>query len=488
MSEQPERASQPPVEPPPTTAEGTDEGAALGERTAATTEQPRSQPPRPNPRPSQGPKIEPIRAMRVIAIGGDSASPAAESPPDSHDEAAGPPVDLRAPAVPQFAPESAAPVTAPSGTNESSIEPVAKPPGPSSIPAIEMEEASLEDLGEDFDERELEAHALSDEDLLESHSEEPPAVVPRSAPSPPVRSDRGHSGRVGLNEGTQADLDELEAVPEDSGRKAPPPVPARSTKPALPSAKPRKKPWWEEIFGDDFSRAHKPLTEAQAGREALFISQTLELQKGSVVLDLCCGQGQHAVELSRLGFPVVGYDLSVFQLAVAADSAQAARQKINFLQGDMREMAFDSMFDAIVSWDTSFGYFEEEKNFDVAKRMFAALKPGGSLLLDVMNRDYAAREAPNNHWFEGDGCICMDDMSLDWITSRLKVKRSVILDDGRSKELTYSIRLYNLSEIGKLLHDVGFRVLSVSGALSTPGAFLGSRSPRIIIRAQKPGS
>ncbi len=212
----------------------------------------------------------------------------------------------------------------------------------------------------------------------------------------------------------------------------------------------------------------------------------LGLSQGQVVLDLGCGQGEHAVELSRRGLSVVGYDLSVFQLAMAGDRAQAEGQKINFLQGDMREMAFDAMFDAVVCWDTSFGYFEEEKNQDVARRTLAALKPGGSLLLMVMNRDFAAREAPTNIWFEGDGCVCMDDVDFDWITSRLRVKRSLILDDGRSKELHYSLRLYNLSEIGKLLHEVGFRVSSVSGDVATPGAFFGPTSPYIIIRAQRP--
>ncbi len=161
-------------------------------------------------------------------------------------------------------------------------------------------------------------------------------------------------------------------------------------------------------------------------------------------------------------------------------------QKINFLQGDMREMAFDSMFDAVVCWDTTFGYFEEEKNLDVARRILNGLKPGGSLLLHVMNRDFAAKESPANIWFEGDGCVCMDDVDFDWITSRLRVKRSLILDDGRSKELHYSVRLYDLSELGKLLHEVGFRVSYVSGHVSTPGAFFGPASPYIIIRAQRP--
>lgn len=388
-----------------------------------------------------------------------------------------------APSVPPATAPSVPPIAAPSVPPRASVPPVASTPPeararvrtplPQSLtPTEELDEGFLEDA-------------------------DPTPVLARAAEivSRPPPAFEGSPASALSTEETLALLEEDEPEVEvELATPAPPPTPERkppppnrSQKPALPSAStPRKKPWWEEVFGDDFSRGHRGLGPEAAQREVAFIASQLGLERGAVVLDLCCGQGELTIEMNRRGFSVVGYDLSVYQLAVAGDNAQNAKQKINFLQGDMREMAFDAMFDAIVCWDTSFGYFEEEKNLDVARRMFQALKPGGSLLLDVLNRDHVALNSPHNHWFEGDGCICMDDMQLDWITSRLKVKRSIILDDGRSKELTFSIRLYTLSELGKLLHDVGFRVASVSGHPATPGAFLGPQSPRIIIRADRP--
>ena len=55
-----------------------------------------------------------------------------------------------------------------------------------------------------------------------------------------------------------------------------------------------------------------------------------------------------------------------------------------------------------------------------------------------------------------------------------------------SRECSYSIRLYSLHELGKLLHDVGFRVTEASGHPSMPGVFFGEQSPRLIVLAQKP--
>lgn len=271
----------------------------------------------------------------------------------------------------------------------------------------------------------------------------------------------------------------------------PPPVRNKPKTPSLPRPAPQTKrrqrpPWWEELFNEDFERANLRLSNDQIRREVDFIEESLGVASGGVVLDLGCGNGSHAVELASRGYGVVGYDLSLHQLALASDFANERGQKLNFLQGDMREMAFEEMFDGIFSWNTSFGYFEEEKNAHVAERVFQALRPGGMFLVDVINRDYAAATSPSSLWFEGDSCVCMDDMSVDFITSRLRVKRSVILDDGRTREAVYSIRLYSLHELGKLLHDVGFRVTEASGHPATPGVFFGQHSPRIIMLAQKP--
>jgi SAM-dependent methyltransferase len=256
-----------------------------------------------------------------------------------------------------------------------------------------------------------------------------------------------------------------------------------------PSEKPKvkvRRPWWEELFNEDFSRALVRLTEQQIEQEVTFIEESLGVAPGAVVLDLGCGSGEHAVELASRGYGVVGYDLSLHQLALAQETAQERDQKLNFIQGDMREIAFEEVFDGIYCWNTTFGYFEEEKNVAVVERMFQALKPGGTLLIDVINRDFAAMDQPSSVWFEGDSCVCMDDMSIDFLTSRMRVKRSLILDDGRTRECTYSVRLYSLHELGKILHGAGFRVTEASGHPTTPGVFLGQSSPRIIILAQKP--
>jgi SAM-dependent methyltransferase len=247
----------------------------------------------------------------------------------------------------------------------------------------------------------------------------------------------------------------------------------------------RARYWWDEMFGDDFLRTMDRMTDPQIQKEVNFIEESLGVQEGAIILDLACGTGRHAVELGARGYNVVGYDLSVAMLARAADEAHDRNQKLNFLQGDMRDMGFEEMFDAVYCWSTSFGYFDDEKNQLVAQRIHRALRKGGMLLLDVANRDFVAKVQPSLVWFEGDGCVCMDDMRVDFITSRLKVKRMIMMDNGRTRELDYSIRLYTLHELGNMLHDVGFKIAEVSGHLATPRVFMGADSPRLLVLAEK---
>jgi SAM-dependent methyltransferase len=400
-----------------------------------------------------------INVMRIIAIGTPGAPPAELVDEDVLLEEADD--EELTPALPRVA----------SAESAESAESPASPASASAEPT-ELEDVELAPDSQDDKRRAGEGVLELDRDDALSVPPEAPGVLAPAAPAPAAPTS-------------------AEAEAPTSEVKAPPPPPKRPSPPKRDSSRPRvrrtlKRPWWEDIFGEDFTRAVPRLSDKQVSREVDFIEESLGVAKGGVVLDLGCGAGHHAVDFASRGYGVVGYDLSVYQLALAADVAQERDQKINFLHGDMREMAFEAMFDGIYCWNTSFGYFEEEKNAAVAERIFRALKPGGMFLIDVANRDFAATYSPSQLWYEGDSCVCMDDMSVDFITSRLRVKRSVIFDDGRSRECSYSIRLYSLHELGKLLHDVGFRVTEASGHPSTPGVFFGEQSPRLIVLAQKP--
>jgi hypothetical protein len=79
----------------------------------------------------------------------------------------------------------------------------------------------------------------------------------------------------------------------------------------------------------------------------------------------------------------------------------------------------------------------------------------------------------------------MEESELNYFTSRLQVKRTMMHEDGRQTDAEYSLRLYSLHEIGQLLSPLGFRVIEVSGQPATRGVFFGTDSSRIIALAER---
>jgi SAM-dependent methyltransferase len=276
----------------------------------------------------------------------------------------------------------------------------------------------------------------------------------------------------------------LRAEPVDAS--AVPPVPvlpeAITQRPRRPK---RSKPWFEEVFDEDYLRTLPFMRADQTLREVEFISDALRIEPGAEILDIACGYGRHAIELVQRGYNVTGLDLSLPLLLRAADESKRRALSVNFVHADMREMAFEKQFDGAYSMLTSFGYFDEDTNLRVAERIGRALKPGARFLLDLVNRDYVVSDLPARVWWEGTGCVVLEEVDFNFHTSRIVTHRSIVFEDGRQLEQEISVRAYSLHEIGRLLRQAGFRVMDVSGGLNTRGQFFGNASRSLLIVAEK---
>ena len=349
----------------------------------------------------------------------------------------------------------------------------------------------------------------------------PPALPPRP-PTPPGADSSGRPNPAGA--GAADPKADLATGGAGAPRAAPPPAPepgrVRPVTPSVPGAAPvvpvaipasasgphpllppgatwsealsqrprkkRLKPWFEEAFDEDYLRTLPFLTPEQTLREVEFLKDSFRLPRDAELLDVGCGYGRHAIELGQGGYRVTGIDLSLPLLIRAADEAQRRSLSVNFVHADMREMAFDSQFDGAYSFLTSFGYFDEETNLKVAASVQRALRPGGRFLLDTLNRDYIVTDLPTRVWWEGEGCVVLEEVDFNYQTSRLTVRRSVVFQDGRQVEHEMSIRAYSLHELGKLLRQAGFRILEVSGGIATRGNFFGAASRSVMVLCERP--
>jgi SAM-dependent methyltransferase len=245
--------------------------------------------------------------------------------------------------------------------------------------------------------------------------------------------------------------------------------------------------WYVDFFRSDYLNVYGHMfTEERAEKESAFVASALELKPGASVLDLCCGQGRHSVQLAKRGFKVTGLDLNPEYLELASKAAKSGKVTIETVAADMREIPFENKFDAIVNMYSSFGYLESEaEDLKVLESAAKALKAGGRLLLDMLNREWAIDNYIQNDWHTGaDGTLYVERRDLDLATSRMHVHFIVVEQNGsRRASIGHMIRLYTLTEITRLLERVGMCVSAVFGGFDSEEYRIGTR--RMIIVARK---
>jgi SAM-dependent methyltransferase len=247
--------------------------------------------------------------------------------------------------------------------------------------------------------------------------------------------------------------------------------------------------WYVDFFRGDYLNVYGHMfTEERAQKESAFVADALELKPGASVLDLCCGQGRHAVQLAKRGMRVTGLDLNAEYLELAKKSAESSKVEIETVAGDMRKIPYANKFDAIVNMYSSFGYLESEaEDLKVLESAAKALKAGGRLLLDMLNREWAIDNYIQNDWHTGaDGTLYVERRDLDLAASRMHV-HFIVVDappkGGRRESIGHNIRLYTLTEMMRLLERVGMRVTAVFGGFEREVYAIGTR--RMIIVAEK---
>jgi SAM-dependent methyltransferase len=249
------------------------------------------------------------------------------------------------------------------------------------------------------------------------------------------------------------------------------------------------RPWYEEFFDRDYVAYHLEgdlWRPERTQAECDFIVQALALGPAARVLDLCCGQGRHAIELAKRGLEVTGADLSEHLLDIARKAAEEAGVTVTMVRCDMRELPWESEFDAVVNMFTAFGYFDpDEENERVLRAVRRALRPGGRLLLDLPNREVFLQLIPNGQrgWREIEGHLVLDERTWDEEGLRLRLHRIIVAPDGSRRCTGHDLREYTHGEILDMIARAGLEWERTYGDIAM--ADFGPESRRMLVVGRK---
>ena len=270
--------------------------------------------------------------------------------------------------------------------------------------------------------------------------------------------------------------------------------------------------WTETLFDGVYVIAEGlQFTNAVTARECDLMSGLLELKPGQRILDLACGHGRHAVEFAKRDLkPLVGLDYSLEALEYARQDAARQGLIVDFVQGDMRDLHFDTEFDAIYNMFSSMFYWDDTVHLKILKGVLKALKPGGRFLIDVYNRDVKVAEKilakhrivgrlqhirrvlsfikrRTIHLFTGGGKPFIHKVTQTEFDPERGVFHGVkhIMIEGKPTiKNRIEVRVHTLTELRALMEDAGFEIEKV---VSSPdGGALRLSSPRWIVMARRP--
>jgi len=233
--------------------------------------------------------------------------------------------------------------------------------------------------------------------------------------------------------------------------------------------------WFKHAFNDLYPVIYAHRSVAAAKPEARFAAKTLGVTAEHAVLDLCCGDGRHLVHLKDFTARLTGLDYSPALLRIAKNRAGA----VALVRADMRAVPFRAAFDVVVSFFTSFGYFETlQENRDVVRNVANALKPGGKFLIDYLNPVHVASAlVPESSRNAG----AFQIQERRWISQtpwRIHKHTQVFTENRLIDESQESVQLYSPTDFVELLKSGGLTVTQLLGDFT--GAPLDETRPRLI--------
>jgi len=228
------------------------------------------------------------------------------------------------------------------------------------------------------------------------------------------------------------------------------------------------KQWYESLFENYAHKYDQECYVHGTSGECDFVEQEINRDKSIKILDIGCGTGRHAIELTKRGYNVTGVDLSENQIKRAREKAQETGVTIDFQTQDARNLPFDGEFDlAIMLCEGGFSLMEtDEMNFEILKNATKALKDKGKLIFTALNGLFPLFHSVNDFYesAQKEGQSQCKECSFDLETFR--DHNTVVFEDdsGKKRELNCNERYYVPSEITWLLKSLGFKKIDIFGA------------------------
>jgi SAM-dependent methyltransferase len=246
--------------------------------------------------------------------------------------------------------------------------------------------------------------------------------------------------------------------------------------------------WYRDFFRDvalDVWRDAIP--PAQTAREVEFLSRALRLAAGARVLDVPCGAGRLTLPLRGRGLHMTGVDLSGEQIGEARRLEMGLRggAAVEWRQADVRDLPWESSFDAAFCFGNSFGYLDRDGTQAFVNALARALKPGARFAMDTAMVAETVLPTLRERDETQIGGVRFIEQNTYHADARCLETRYTFVRDGMSETRSGLHWIFTIDEVRGFLAEAGMRVVGLYG--STDEAPLAAGDKVLFLVATKDG-
>jgi len=251
--------------------------------------------------------------------------------------------------------------------------------------------------------------------------------------------------------------------------------------PAIPWRDAGNLPWSDPDFSERMLKEHLDQSHGAASRQQVEIDRQvdvmwrwLDLRPGARVLDVTCGPGLYAVRLAQRGCIVHGIDFSPASIRYARELAarEGVADRCQFTQADVREALpgeASAGYDAALFIYGQLAVFTREEAGALLGGCAQALRPGGRLLIELLNFERLDRRPHNSWWYTDRGGLWGNFPYLhlgerDWDDEQhTATERFFIINLETGEMHTYGLvdQGYSSVEVAEMCRAAGFAQVTV---------------------------
>lgn len=242
--------------------------------------------------------------------------------------------------------------------------------------------------------------------------------------------------------------------------------------------------WYEDFFqGINCEIWEKAIPAEVTNEEVDFLISELKLQTGQHILDIPCGFGRHAIELSKRGFNITGVDISETFIEKLSRKIVAEKLNISAIQADILTIQLNEKFSGAVCLGNSFGYFNIDKMKIFVEKVSSGLETGSKFIIN--SGMIAESILPNFANYSENktynvGNITMEVTNVYHVEDSFMISKLLYKKDGRTEAHSFRHYVFTLAEVKRLLKLYGLNTIATYNSTSKEVYKLGDQQVYIV--------